>query len=63
LACTPEENVNVTVSRPWPIQQRKQIVVVDLGLLGRLQHCRPRKTGPRHSSFNGFVCCLIDDPI
>jgi hypothetical protein len=30
--------VNVAVRRPWPIEQGKQIVVVDSGLVGGLLH-------------------------
>jgi hypothetical protein len=45
--------------RPWPIEQAKQIVVVDPGLV---DVCGPRETGrqPRFSPINGFS---IDDPI
>jgi hypothetical protein len=51
--------VNVAVRRSWPIEQSKQIVMIDAGLL---DVCRPRETGrqPRFSSINGFV---IDDAI
>jgi hypothetical protein len=44
---------------PWPVEQRKQIVVIDSGLI---DVCHPRETGsqPRLSPINGFA---IDDPI
>jgi hypothetical protein len=47
------------VRRPWPVEQNKQIVVVDHGLIGA---CRPRETGRqlRLSPINGSA---IDDPI
>jgi hypothetical protein len=54
-----EEHVKITMGRPWPVEQRKQIVVIDPGLF---EVCRPRETGsqPRLSPINGFV---IDDAI
>jgi hypothetical protein len=33
--------VNAPVRRPRPIEQRKQIVVVDTGVVGGWPHCRP----------------------
>jgi hypothetical protein len=51
--------VNVAVRRPRSIEQGKQIVMVDPGLV---DVCRPRETGrqPRLLPINGFA---IDDPI
>jgi hypothetical protein len=50
----PDEHVNVTVRRPWPIEQSKQIVVIDPGLIDA---CRPRETWsqPRLSPINDFA--------
>jgi hypothetical protein len=52
--------MKITVRRPWSVEQGKQIVVVDPGLIGGLQH-RPRGMGrqPRLSPINGLV---INDP-
>jgi hypothetical protein len=51
--------VNVAVRRPWSVEQGKQIVVVDPGLI---DVCGPRETRsqPRLSPINGFG---IDDAI